>query len=419
MMSRISRRTFLRTTGGAATFGVLAGCTGGDGGEATDTPTEQPDTATGTPTMASEPITIGAIEPLSGPFTPWGNAHQAGLEFGISEINGNGGVMGRELETVVSDTASDPAEADSIFRRFVEQEDAVSVTGPVSSDVGIRTAQTAQDLEVPNVMHMAGSNETITPDTTFAFRFGILPAATDMKAQAQLIEDSGYSAGEVGALIADYGWGRSIEASIQSEFPFDIQIEVAPVGASDFKSQIRKFPSDLTMMVASGHPPGSLTITNQMYELDFDPEIITGPGFPPAVIAGALGDNAFKAFTHIHNSDVYTDEFAEIGERFASATDSQFSSHSAYGYATAQMLATAIEEAGMADPTAIGDSLRSNEFDSLFARPISYSDHGELEGAVQIYSQLRSGGPSHFPEGSFHFEEQFRTDPLPALSPEE
>lgn len=414
MMSRISRRAFLRSTGGAVTLGALAGCTGGGDGDGDG---DGGGTATGTP--MSGPITIGAIEPLSGPFTPWGNAHKAGLEFAVQEINADGGVMGRDLEITMSDTGSDPAEADSIARRFVEQEDAVAITGPVSSDVGIRTSQTAQDLQVPNMLHMAGSNDSITEETTYTFRLGILPATTGMKAQAGLIEDAGYSASEVGAIIADYGWGRSVEAAINDEFPMDIQIEVAPVGASDFKSQIRAFPDDLKLMVATGHPPGSLTIANQLFELGYSPENITGPGFPPAVIAGALSDNALGNFTHIHNSDVYTDKFADIGERYASATDSQFSTHSAYGYVTANVLAEAIENAGEAESTAIRDALVNNEYDTLFGAPINWTDHGEIEGAIQIYSQLRSGGPSYYPDGSFHLEEQFRTDPLPALPPEE
>lgn len=396
-MSSVSRRTFLKASGGAATFGAIAGCTGSR--------------------SASGPIVIGAIEPLSGPFTPWGEAHRAGLEFAVEEINADGGVLGRDLQVSVADTGSDPAEGDSVFRRFVEQDGAVAVTGPVSSDVGIRTAQTAQDLQVPNLLHMAGSNDVITPSTTFTFRVGILPAATGLKAQAGLIESAGYTS--VGAIIADYGWGRSVEQSIEAEFPFDVQIEVAPVGASDFKPAIRKFPTDLEMMVATGHPPGSLTITSQLYELGYEPEVITGAGLPPGVIAGALGDDAFRAFTHIHNTDVYTGRFAEVGGRFAEATDRQFSTHSGYGYVTANLLAAAMEDAGEADPVALRDALLDIEFDTLFGAPIAYSDHGELEGARQIYSQLREGGPSHFPSGNFHLEEQFRTDPLPALPPDQ
>ena len=416
------RRAFLKA-GGAVTIGATAGCTGGgendDGGDGGTTGTQDDGGGVaGTTTPGGgEPITIAAIEPLSGNFTPWGKAHRAGFEFGVGEVNRDGGVLGRELGVAVADTGSDPAEADSTFRRLVEQEGAVAATGPVSSDVGIRTATTAQELEVPNVLHMAGSNDTITPDTTYTFRLGILPAATCMRAEAGLVEDAAYS--RVGAIVGDYGWGRSVQESIEEQFPTDVQVEVAPVGADDFSSQIRKFPTDLEMMVAAGHPPGSLTIANQLYDLGYEPDVITGAGLPPGVIAGALGGNAFKAFTHVHNTDVYGEEFAAVGRRFADATGGQFDTHSGYGYVTAKLLAAAIEEAGDADPTAIRQALVDVEFDTLFAQPISYSENGELDGCVQIYSQLRQGGPEFYSSGDYHLEEQFRTDPLPALAAEE
>jgi branched-chain amino acid transport system substrate-binding protein len=437
------RRKFLKATGGVAGLGLLAGCSGGGGGgngdsggsdggnggggdDGTSTSDggnggggdDGTSTSDGGDGGSSGSIVVGALQPLSGPFTPWGNAHKAGLSFAVEELNADGGVMGRNLEVVETDTGSDAASADSSFRRFVEQEDAVAVTGPVSSDVGIRTARTAQDLEVPLFLHMSGSNEAITPETTYTFRVGLLPAATTMQAQAAFVEEAGYT--KVGAIIGDYAWGRSVEAGIEENFGVDVDVRAAPVGASDFRSFIRQFPQDLEMMVATGHPPGSLSIATQLNELGYSPEVVTGPSFPPGVIAGALGDLAFEGgFTHVHNTDVYSDEFAEVAQRFGEARGAQFDTHTAYGYVTGKLLAAAIEEAGSTDPTAIADATRNIEFDTLFANPIQYSDHGELANQVQIYSQLTPEAPSYYPDGDFGFEEQFRTDALPALAPEE
>lgn len=396
-MILVRRRAYLRAGGTAAAIG-LTGCASSLG-------------------SGSDPITIGAIEPLSGNFTPWGQAHRSGLEFAVGELNGDGGVLDRDLEIVVTDSGSDPAEADSIFRRFVEQEGAVVATGPVSSDVGILTARTAQELETPIINHMAGSDRVITEQTRYAFRLGILPAATMMRAQAQLIEDAGYT--HVGAIIADYAWGRSVEERIRNSIGSDIPVEVAPVDASDFNSFIRNFSQDLEMMVASGHPPGSLTITSQLYELGYEPEVITGAGLPPNVIRGALGEDANRGFTHIHMTDVYTDEFAEVAGRYGEQTGNQMDTHTGYGYVTAQMIAQAIEDAGEADPIAIADAIRGISFDTLFARPIEYSEYGELSNQVQIYSQLSLDAPSYYADGNYSLVEQFRTDPLPPLPPEE
>ncbi|SFR63830.1 ABC transporter substrate-binding protein [Halogeometricum limi] len=419
---RFQRRNFLKA-GGVAGLGLLAGCAGGGGSDGEtntdasggdDGGSDSTDGGSDSGGNSGEPIVIGSMQPLSGPFTPWGNAHRAGLAFAVEEINSDGGVLGRDLEIVESDTKSDAGQADTVFRRFVEQENAVATVGPVSSDVGIRTARTAQELEVPMLLHMSGTNKAITPDTTYTFRVGLLPADTTMRAQANLVADAGYE--KVGAIIGDYAWGRSIEEGINEHFGVDVDVQAAPVGASDFKSFIRKYPDDIEMMVATGHPPGSLTIANQLNELGYSPEVITGPSFPPGVIAGALGEFAFEGgFTHVHNTDVYSDEFAEVAQRFGEARGSQFDTHTAYGYVSAKMLAQAIEDAGEADPVAIGEALRGIKFDTLFANPIEYTENGELKNQVQIYSQLTAEAPSYYPDGKFGFEEQFRTDALPAL----
>ncbi|RLM54132.1 ABC transporter substrate-binding protein [Halobellus sp. Atlit-31R] len=423
-MSRktFDRRSILKATGGAATIGLLAGCSGngGDGGDtATETSGDGGDTATetGGGGGSGDAINIGSVQPLSGGFTPWGQAHSAGLAFAVQEINADGGVLGgRQLNIVEANSESDPAEASAIFERFAEQNDIVAATGPVSSDVGIRTSRTAQELGIPMLMHMAGSDETITEETLHSFRVGLLPAATTMQAQAQLVNDAGYQS--VGAIVGDYAWGQSVKTGIEENFDVDIDVQVAPVGASDFSSYIRRMSQDVEMVVATGHPPGSLTITQQLYELGYEPEVITGPGLPPAVIRSALGENASRGFTHIHMSDVYTDEYAEVAQRFGEQEGSQFDTHTSYGYVTGKLIAQAIENAGEADPEAITEAIRSIEFDTLFPEPIQYSEYGELKNQRQLYSTFSLDAPSYYPDGNYSLEEVFRTDTLPALPPE-
>jgi ABC-type branched-subunit amino acid transport system substrate-binding protein len=407
-MSRkvLDRRTFLKATGGTAGVGLIAGCSGGDSGGDT--------TTTSSSSGSGDAINIGSVQPLSGNFAPWGQVHSSGLAFAVQEINANGGVLdGRELNIVEANSESDPAEASSIFERFAEQDDIVAATGPVSSDVGIRTSRTAQELGIPVFMHMAGSNDTITPETQHTFRVGLTPATPTMQAQSALVQERGYT--NVAAIIGDYAWGRSVEAGISDNFEVDVNLQAAPVSESDFSSYVRQISEDVEMVIATGHPPGSLSITQQLYELGRDPEVVTGPSFPPNVIRSALGENANRGFTHVHLSDPYSDEFAEVASRFAEANDAQFNTHTAYGYVTGQLIAQAIENAGEADPQAITEAVRAIEFDTLFANPLQYADSGELENQIQLYSTLSLDAPSYYADGSYSYEEVYRTDPLPAL----
>lgn len=414
-MSRINRRAFIKATGSAATVGALAGCMGGDGGDG-DGDGDDGGTATGSPTTTMEPVVIGGLEPLSGPFAAWAEVHQPGLQFAIDEVNANGGVLGgRELELVVEDTGADAGQADSSFRRLVEQEGAVATTGAVSSDVGLRVAQTAADLSVPHFLHMSGTDDVITPDTEYVFRVGLLPASKYIQAQASAYADAGYT--QVGAIIADYAWGRSTEEAINEFFDVDVNIQVAPIGASDFSSYIRQFPDDLEMLIASGHPPGSVGMTNQVFELGYSPEVVTGASTPPQLLAGALNEDAMAGYTHIHQSDPASQSFQDVGESFGEANGGQFNTHTAYGYATGRMLAQAIDDAGEADPTAIADAVRNGQFDSVMANPLQYNEYGELDQAVVVYSKLTTEAPSYYPDGSYGFAEEFRSEPVPARTP--
>jgi ABC-type branched-subunit amino acid transport system substrate-binding protein len=395
------RRRFL-TAAGTAGIGLVAGC-GGDGGA-----------TAGDAGDDEGAISIGSIQPLSGTFSVWGRVHASGLAFAVDEINGDGGVLGgRELRVVEADSGSDPAEAASIFERFAEQEDIVAATGPVSSDVGIRTSRTAQTLGIPTYMHLSGSSGTITPETRHTFRVGLLPAEPTMRAQAALAEAREYES--ISAIVADYAWGRSVRSAIETVFPVDVDIQVAPVSQSDFSTYVRQIPEDVQMVVTSGHPPGVLTITRQLYELGYDPGIVTGSSWPPDVVRSTLGAASDRGFTHVHLADPYSDEFAEVAERYAREVGKQFNTHTAHGYVTGKLIARAIENAGEADPEAITEATRAIEFDTLFANPIQYADSGELTNQIQLYSTVTADPPSYYPEGNYGYSEVFRTDPLRAI----
>jgi len=387
------RRTFLGAAGAATLGGCVNLAGGGEGG----------------------PITVGAIEPLSGPFTPWGTTHRDGLEFAVEEINADGGVDGRELSLTVTDTASDPTDADSVFRRMVENEGAVAVTGPVSSDVGIRTARTAEELSVPLLLHMAGSEDVLSRDSRYTFRTALLPAPTTMRAQAQLVTDAGYDS--VGAIIADYAWGESVQEGIDQHFPVDVRTRVAPVGADDFKPFVRQFPEDLEMMIATGHPPGAVTIMRQQFQLGYEPAVTTESGFPPALINDALGDDAARGITHTHLTDVYSEEFRAVAERYAESTGDRMGTHEGYGYVAGQLIAEAIRQAGSTDPVEVADTIRSIRFDTLYANPIEYTEWGELRNQRQVYSGYEAGAPGYYPEADYRLTEVFRTEPLAPYDP--
>lgn len=86
------------------------------------------------PVVAQEvPLKIGASLPLTGNFSVAGKKHQQGYEHCVNMINDRGGILGRQLELIVSDNRSDPATAINQYERFINVDEVEAVYGTFSS----------------------------------------------------------------------------------------------------------------------------------------------------------------------------------------------------------------------------------------------------------------------------------------------
>jgi branched-chain amino acid transport system substrate-binding protein len=118
-----TRRTALKrfAVGGAGLAfggGLLAGCGSGGGAGAA---------------ASKGPIKIGALTDLTGAFGIVGKANQAIAQFTVDEINAAGGVLGRQLQLVVVDGASDPATSAKVAGQLVNRDKVDMVIGGVTS----------------------------------------------------------------------------------------------------------------------------------------------------------------------------------------------------------------------------------------------------------------------------------------------
>lgn len=424
---RLDRRDFLKVTGAGVSFGTLAGCTGGDGdggggGDGDGDGDGGDGTTAGDGGGEPDPIVVAGLEPQSGPFSVYGPRHLAGAEFAVKEINDDGGVMGRPIEIVSADTESDAQTAVSSFTRMIEQEGAIAAIGLVNSNAAIQTADLAEEREVPQILHAAGSRKIIpNKDRRYTFRTALLPAPVDARAVAQLIENGGYT--EIGLIYMETAWGDSFRQGVEAFWPDDLNLHTdkAPLTQSDFVPLLRQMPDDVEVIVGSAHPAGISSMYPQILELGMDIEL-----FPAAITAQAadfqaIGEGIEDAFASHNMPDQYTSEFKSVAQRFYDETGGRFDVSQANGYVAINLIADAIEEAGEVGSKAVGDGLRSGSFDTLYAPDkLEYADWGEIDGAISIYNEFIVGeAPDYYPDGEFRTNDVFRTDPLPPFDPEE
>jgi branched-chain amino acid transport system substrate-binding protein len=396
---------------------MAAACGDDDDADDAEAPAEttEPEEASG------EPILIGALTSLNGPFTPWGLQVRDGMELAVQEINAEGGVDGRPLELVVADDQSDPDEGVSGIERLIEQ-GVVAVGGTISSDVGLATARVAEELETPLFLVKAGSEAILTADSRFTFRT-CLPAAPMVAGPiAQYADAEGLS--RVGAIIADYAWGQAIGAAMETEFGelegVELQVEVAPVPETDFTTYLRNLESfGPDLLVATGHPPGSGAITVQSADLGLDVPV-TGAYSPLAAVVSGAADAAVGRYVDFDCADYESEEYQDLARRYLEMSDNTFMEDDAVaGYGIVQMVAESIAEVGD-DPAAIAEYLHGQTFDLPgYPFEMGWTEWGELASAQPLLTVIGEGpAPEGVNEaGDWYPETLLLPDPLEPYEP--
>ena len=422
----------LKWLGALALLLVVAACNpGGGAAETTEAPgapapteeaaPEQPAAPTTEPAPKGE-VKIGALTSLTATFAPWGVSALDGMRLAVEEINAAGGADGYTLVLVEADTQSNAEEAVKAFERMVE-DGVVAIGGPISSDVGLNTAIAAEELQVPLFLVKAGSGAILTRDSRYTFRTCLPAAPMTMGPIAQYAQEQGVS--RVGAIIADYGWGRAIEAALLDTFAelpdIDLQIEVAPIGEKDFTTYLRSLAEfDPQLIVATGHPPGAGAITVQSADLGFDVPI-TGAWFPLSLImGGGAAEPAIGRFADFGCADYDSDSYQELAKRYLAFSDNVFMEDDAVaGYGIVTMVADAIANVGP-DPVAIAEYLHGQTYDLPgYAFEVSWTEWGELAKAQPTFVIMReSGAPEGVNDsGDWWPELLTRSEPLEPYEP--
>ena len=91
-----------------------------------------------TPTIAE--IKIGASLPLTGGFSIAGSKHVQGYQLCVDLINEKGGIMGEQVNLIMSDNRSDPATAINQYERFINVDQVDAVFGTFSSRLSFPVA---------------------------------------------------------------------------------------------------------------------------------------------------------------------------------------------------------------------------------------------------------------------------------------
>ena len=166
----MQRSTFIRRLTAVSATGFLvltaAACGGGDSGGGSD---------------SKEPIKIGASLPLTGDFSQPGTAAQQGYQVWEDMINKNGGLLGRDVDMVIKDDASNQDTVVSDYNALISQDKVDLLLGTFSSLLNLPASAVAEKNQMVYVEPAGGSPKMF--DRGFKYLFFAQQATADKQGE--------------------------------------------------------------------------------------------------------------------------------------------------------------------------------------------------------------------------------------------
>jgi len=319
----------------------------------------------------SNTIKVGLDYELSGAVATYGQSLVAGIELAFEEINKNGGVLGKQIETVKADNKSDTAESANVASKLATRDKVVAILGPATSGNTKAAAPIAIQNKVPLISASATADD-VTVDsngkvreyvfkTCFSDSFqGVIMAqfaAGDMaKKNAALLVDS----------TSDYskGLAKNFKETFTKAGGTVITEQAYQAKDTDFKAVLTKIKgSNPDVIYLPGYYEEVGLIVKQARSLGLNVPILGGDGYESPKLVELAGKTALNEvyFTNHYSSKDTTPEVTKFKTAFKTKYGKEPDAFNALGYDLAYFLADGLKRAGVADPLKLKDALASTK----------------------------------------------------------
>ncbi len=197
-----------------------------------------------------QPVKIGLLATLEGPFAAGGADGMRGAELAVKQRGGT--VAGRKIEVIKASSDAKPDVAVNATRKLVEQDKVDIMVGPLSGGEGIAVkdyAKTQPNTTFINGASGAQATTLVNPASNF-FRFNT-EGAQWMVGLGKAAMDKGYK--RVMIIAEDYAFPYSQVQGFMAEYcrlggkvPLKAWV---PLGGKDYSSVIARIPKDVDAML--------------------------------------------------------------------------------------------------------------------------------------------------------------------------
>ncbi len=357
---------------------LLAGCGSGGNGDAN--------------ASGGGEVTLGMLQPLTGPAAAVGLTGRHGAELAVQEINDAGGVNGTKLKLQVLDAAGDVTTGANAFTKLLSDKP-VAILGPNYSAVALALVPRLQREQVPLL------TGALTPDLTKSGSPWVFRVRSSDSTAAQNLVDYALDTIKPQSIAviseeSDYGQGgiAAVKAELQARGVTPVATLTFGANANDLSSQVIKLKqSGAAAVVYWGSQSPAALFAKQAKQFGYTGVILGSNAYTDQSVLHLAGDSAENIYSVVNfiptGDDPAVRSFVTAyQQKYGSDPDSYAASY----FDAVNVVAAAIKAGG---PTAkaIADSLKTLQHQGL-ASTYKYHDNGEMAGPQEI-TQVRSGKP--------------------------
>ena len=227
--------------------------------------------------QSGQPVKIGLLATLEGPFAAGGADGMRGAEMAIKQRGGV--VAGRKIELLKASSDAKPDVAVNATRKLVEQDKVDIMVGPLSGGEGIAVKEYSKTQ--PNITFINGSSGAqaatlVNPSPNF-FRFNT-EGAQWMVGLGKATLDKGYK--RVMVIAEDYAFPYSQVQGFMSEYcrlGGKVPVKAwVPLGGKDYASVIARIPNDVDALVVVLGGADAVNFLNQYEAAGGDKPMVGG-----------------------------------------------------------------------------------------------------------------------------------------------
>ena len=341
-----------------------------------------------------EPILIGTIQPMSGPYAAFGVKFYQSYNMAADEINAAGGIKGRPIQIVFEDSQDKPDLAQTAARKLVENPKIVAIMGGRLSGAGLAIAQISEKEHIPYLVDHPSAD--IITKSGFKWTCRLNPASSFNSVPLQkFMKDYAKDIKTVAVLYENSVYGKGVTEPFKTwlgQNGYQIVVsELYPPLALDYRDLLNKVKAqNPDLLFLASNIPDSALIIRQSKELGLTPKMISGAGagFSINEFIEQAGDAANSVFSTGPWSGNPKDPKAQaLAEKFYKRFGHYPKEHETEGYSAVYVMADALRRAKSLSRSDIHDALLATDLQTIFG-PVKFED---FDGYTNQNNGLKNG----------------------------